>query len=51
MARTHKPHLATDRFAKRKNTRRRLRTLAEREGKSVKQRRANERAWLRKEHR
>lgn len=51
MARTHKPHLPTDRFSKRKNTRRRLRTLVEREGKSAKQHRVSERAKLRKEHR
>lgn len=49
MARTHKPHLPTDRFERRRNTRRRLRTREERGSKSSKQMRVNERARLRQE--
>jgi hypothetical protein len=51
MTRTHKPHLPTDRYEARANTRRKLRTRAEREGKSAKQIRGNARARLRDEYR
>jgi hypothetical protein len=51
MARTHKPHLPTDRYDARANTRRKLRTREERQGKSSKQVRANDRQRLRDEFR
>lgn len=44
-------HLATDEFLKRKNTRRRLRTMDERGGKTAKAARTGQRVALRREYR
>lgn len=54
MSRTHRTHLATDKHAKRANTRRKLRAIEERGGKSAKAARKGDRARLnetRKEYR
>jgi hypothetical protein len=47
VSRTHRTHLATDKHAKRANTRRRLRALEERGGKSAKAARKGSRSALR----
>ena len=44
-------HVGEDEFAARRNTRRRLRVMADRNGKTAKQDRVNKKVQLRKEHR